>query len=234
MRNEGISQYRELINSMPVDEQTTVASINAWTAMLTRRLTRTDIDDLATSLGPNCWCEHAGTIEISRRDLFGLAQREKRVSRRLILAVFIWGYPTGGQGNNRQTMLENIRGIEATFADVGRRNRMGQDEVNDLADNLRGCGIGLSTWTKLLYFGQFKVGGHDALILDSKVIKTFERGLFKEFAELDGITYDNGTGRYEKYLRVMSRVAGGLGVANPAKLEMFLFLFSNSLKSCRG
>ena len=226
---KGLNHYRELIGSMPLDEQTTVARMDIWGD----KLVRAGCSDLLVRLGTNCWHEDRGMIEISRHDLFRLAQREKGITRRLILAVFIWGYPTGGQGNNCFEMIDNIKRIAQAFADVGPRNGMGQEDVNELFASLRGSGIGLSTCTKLLYFGSFKVGGYDALILDNKVIRACKRGLFEEFAELSGITYDNGKARYETYLRVMSEVARNLGVENPAKLEMFLFLFGNSLKGHR-
>ena len=223
MCSERLSQYRELINCMPADEQTTVADIDRWA----EKLEKTRCNDLPTILGPHCWCKDKGTIEISRRDLFELARKEQRISKRLILAVFIWGYPTGGRGHNCRRMIEKIETIEDVFASVSVSRAIDQNGVNELFTQLQGCGIGLSTLTKLLYFGEFKVGGYDALILDSKVIKAFERGLFTEFSELNA----NGTVRYEAYLRVMSEVARELRVTNLAKLEMFLFLFSNSLKS---
>lgn len=231
MCSEGLHRYRELINRMPVDEQTTVASIETWT----NRLGTKGLDDLLSSLGPSCKCEGNGTIEISRADLFRLREKDVPISQRLIYAVFIWGYPRGGRGNNFVNMVRRIETIEQILANA--KKAMCQDDVNELSAGLHGCGIGLSTWSKLLYFGGLKVGNHDALILDSKIINVFQRRLFKEFDELNrirdpkqtGITYGSGPTHYETYLRVMSERAGELGV-KPAQLEMFLFLFGDSLK----
>jgi hypothetical protein len=229
MCGKRLRRYRELINRLRVDQQTSISSIDTWTDRLGPKV----LEDLLLSLNQTHRREGNGTIEISRGDLFQLAKREKGISRRLIYSVYIWGYPSGGRGNNCANMASRIEQIERAFLDA--RNPMCRVELDELSARLHGCGIGLSTWTKLLYFGGFRVGSYHALILDSKVIRTFQRRLFEEFDELNriGITYNNGAAHYETYLRVMSRVASGLRVDRD-KLEMFVFLFGSSLKSnCR-
>jgi len=209
---------------MPVKDQTTISNIDnvVW---------RRYRDDLMPVLEQFPACDGSRFVEISRGDLLDLAQ--KGISKEFVYAVFIWGYPTGGRGNNFSRVIHRIDEIAHTFRKAP--GAMCQGDLNELRARLRGCGIGLATWTKLLYFLGFTVEGHPALILDRKVARAFQRQLFEQFHELGDITYDNGEIRdqpdlYPKYLRIMSEVAKNLGV-DSGKLEMFLFVFGNSLKS---
>jgi len=224
MCSERLRRYRELINYMPVKDQTTISNIENVVWQRYREY-------LAPVLEQFRACDGGRFVEISRADLFELAG--KGISHEFVYAVFIWGYPTGGRGNNFSRVIHHIDEIKNVFARAP--GAMYQDDLNQLRARLRGCGIGLATWTKLLYFLGFTVEGDRALILDRKVARAFQRQLFEQFRMLGGITYDNGEIRdqpdiYPNYLRIMSKVAQDLGVDSD-KLEMFLFVFGSSLKS---
>lgn len=164
---------------------------------------------------------------ICREDLFDLGRNEP--SPRFLYATYIWGYPNGGRGHfasiieNREDILDLLRAI--------RRNAAEPDwpaicrTVADIP------AMGISTFTKLLYFMRVSIDGKPALILDSKIIEVFRRRVFPaEFGHLAGIRYDSAMRTYPEYLSTMADKARTLRVS-PDQLEMFLFAFGGSLKN---
>lgn len=227
MCSERLCHYRELIHCMPVKDQATISSTDydIW---------RTHKEDLAPILRQFPARDGGHFVEISRQDLFDFAERG--ISKEFVYAVFIWGYPTGGRGDNFRRVIDHSGKVTEAFRKAPRALR--RDDLNQLCARLRGCGIGPSTLTKLLYFLDFTVDGYRALILDGKVMRTFQRRLFEEDFGPSAKTIYEEAGRrdpdylriYPDYLREMSRASQDLG-GDPDELEMFLFLFVNSLKS---
>jgi hypothetical protein len=90
-------------------------------------------------------------------------------------------------------------------------------------------GLGLSTYTKFLHFLNVSVEGWPALILDDRLIKVANRGLFSELTPLQGLATHNAAESYTDYLKCMHSVAKQISV-RPDALELFLFTFGPHLK----
>src|SRR6202011_5816237 len=89
-------------------------------------------------------------------------------------------------------------------------------------------GVGLSTHTKFLTFLLVPVHGHSALILDDRIIRIVQSGIFQELVPLHGLK--NAVRSYPHYLECMHGLAGDLTVS-AERLEFFLFEFGLNLKS---
>ena len=104
------------------------------------------------------------------------------------------------------------------------------DEFSHLHEELKGINrLGLSTYSKLLYFSGVKVNGNPCLILDLRLIEVFKECMFEDFSSLADIRYANASKHYLKYLNLMQKMADELGTEGE-KVEEFLFLFGGSLK----
>jgi len=213
-----LKEFRNTISHMPLDQQACVSKRATWAPFAGR-------DDA----GFRRIVERFGnpqSIMISREDLFALGDDGPSIE--FVYATYVWGYPNGGRGrfasviDNRRRILHLLRSVQRNTT------RANWGTICQAVENI--SGVGVSTFTKLLYFMGVSVCGHRTLILDGKVIEVFKRRVFSEFASLVGIRYDNAMRTYPEYLRSMAAEAGKLNVRSD-KLEMFLFAFGNSLKN---
>lgn len=94
---------------------------------------------------------------------------------------------------------------------------------------LKGTGIGLSTLSKILYFFNITLEGYRCLILDSRIINVLQSGKFIEMVSLQQISDFNKGKYYPNYLKQMAEIARANGYSVD-QLELFLFMFGNSLK----
>jgi len=90
-------------------------------------------------------------------------------------------------------------------------------------------GLGLSTYSKLMYFRDFKFDGIPALILDERLIRVFKNRVFQEFEMLSRISQHNAGKMYHIYLQVMFELSERYKV-DGEQVEQFLFIFGNHLK----
>jgi len=212
-----IRKYKELISNMPVMDRACDSKRSTWDqfAKQDRKLAKVLKD----------FRNNDKRIVISRGDLFKLARQG--VSKEFVYATYIWGYPNGNRGRYRKVFNQVYKILEV-FKKLP--TQITEDEWLREYKNLRAIDeMGMSTWTKLLYFLRIRIGGVKALILDGKVVEVMQRRVFRDFTMLAKITYGNAPKRYPYYLRVMYDTAEELKVAED-KLEMFLFTFGNSLK----
>jgi hypothetical protein len=85
-------------------------------------------------------------------------------------------------------------------------------------------GLGMSTFSKILYFRNIKFEDHPCLILDQRLIAVFSGNAFPEFDGLRSVRYGNTGRHYLDYLRTRDRLATRLGT-NGKNIEQFcLFL----------
>ena len=173
----------------------------------------------------NKFCINDKRIVISRGDLFKLARQG--VSQEFVYATYIWGYPNGNRGRYRK-VFNQVDKIHDVLQKLPTQITTDDDWLREYK-NLKAIDeMGMSTWTKLLYFLRIRIGGVQALILDRKVVGVMQRRVFRDFTMLAKIK-PNSPEPYPSYLRVMHDTAEELKV-DEDKLEMFLFTFGNSLK----
>lgn len=212
-----INRYRNLIANIPVMDHTSVSKRENWDHEECRGYCK-ELIDFADCDGL--------TISISRKELLLLARGG--TTRRFLFATYLWGYPSGNRGRYRQvfhgadTILERLEGLPRK---IGEGNWL--SEYGRLQNGTEGMGI--STWTKLLYFLRIEIAKRPALILDGQIISTFGRRVFDGFETLAMMTYENAPRHYPNYLKKMHEVAKELKV-DADQLEMFLYIFGNSLK----
>lgn len=165
-------------------------------------------------------------MEISRQDLFELAEKQK--FREFIFSTILWGYPAGMRGLHFPSILRNISDIEKALTTC-----FNDKNINNWKSHYRSVssidGLGLSTHTKFLYFLKMRIENYPALILDLRLIDVFKKGVFSEFKELKKIRYDNAPDLYPCYLKLMKTTATKYDLTHD-NVEMFLFEFGGNLK----
>ncbi len=208
----------DLIKNMPVQEQACFSKREIWLRFaqnckpLRQTLDRFDGDN--------------ELVVISRQDLFNLAK--EGISAQFVYATMIWGYPRGLRGGRFHQIINNINAIVRKLRKLP-KNVTKKDWLKSFEALREIDGLGLSSWTKLLYFLRFRVCGRQALILDKKLIKFFSKQVFPDFDSISYIADHNACQKYPLYLQLMSDLATELNV-NADKLELFLYTFGIILK----
>ena len=207
--------YIHLIQSLPVAEQAfTVKAIN-WQKALS------DFHFKEIFNG-------ADNICLSRRDVHDTNNIEL-----FILKTILWGYPKGMRGKNFENIYRNISTLSQVL-NVPDRAFLKTDDLYEIQNRLQKIeGLGLSTYSKLLYFRDFKFDGVPALILDERLIRVFKNNVFEEFDSLAKISQYNSVKMYNDYLQMMATLSEELNVSGE-QIEQFLFIFGNHLKPSKG
>src|SRR5258706_12879062 len=213
-----LSKFRNLIAIMPVDYQASISKRSTWEKHMrgdnASRALRSVLDMFGTS----------DKVILSRRDLRGLAN--ERDLAQFAMATIVWGYTSGGRGNNVENLMRNLNKLTELLAEARTQSvplwNIHYKEVKEIK------GIGLSTYTKFLNFLDVRVHGYAALILDERIIRVASGDVWKELAPLRELS-NKPDRHYPKYLEHMHSVANDLEVSAEA-LEVFLFVFGMSLK----
>ena len=156
-------------------------------------------------------------IIISRSDIFSTNNSNEK-----ILKTLMWGYPTARIGNadtiNKILKKESMIKIE--------RHLEHKSITNPCVD-----GVGLSTFSKWLYFFKAEHKGIPCIVLDSVVTNAIISGGFKEFEGFIIKEYSD-IEEYPVILEKIWNVARDVGLEEKemGMLEHFLFLFGNNLK----
>lgn len=162
--------------------------------------------------------------EISRDELFQLAKKPDL--KEFIIATILWGYPAGMRGNNFSEIIKNLNALEKCLVEA-------KKSINDWDkhyENVRAIeGIGLSTYSKLLYFCEAKVNNIPCAILDRRIINSVKKGAISGLETLNKITPDNASKRYPEYLKVIHSTARKYDTSH-GNVEMFIFLFGQHTK----
>jgi hypothetical protein len=213
-----LADFRDLIANMPVSHQAFTSKRSTWTSHLT-------VDGSAGTAIRTIFGE-SDEVTLSRNDLRHLAKNQDLAQ--FVMATIIWGYPRGMRGNNVASLIRDFDALISLLAGVC--GKPVGDWGSHYAQLASISGVGLSTHTKFLTFLSVAVHGHTALILDDRIIRIAQSGIFQELAPLHELK--NAARSYPRYLECMHRFAGDLMV--PAeRLEFFLFEFGLNLKSPR-
>tara|TARA_B110000116_G_C16711886_1_gene524845 strand:+ start:89 stop:793 length:705 start_codon:yes stop_codon:yes gene_type:complete len=214
MQKRKITTYTELIKKLPEREHFIVIKKETWSKRFPKfksDIIKWDKDD---------------SIEISRGELFDLARKNK-ITEKFVIKVLMWGYPTGGRGNNIKTLLQERMNEIVTKLNNYKEKPFIKTE--ELKDGLEIKGLGLSTMSKFLYFLKIDIDAKDnrSVILDQRIIDVVNDKVFDDF-DLPKITSYNAPKSYSKYLEKVSKVAKEVDTeCTPGMLEMFLFIFGN-------
>lgn len=164
-----------------------------------------------------------GKARISRGELFNLCACNNVDA---IFSIILWGYPRNMRGNSFENVLRHLNVLD----NIMKGNKeLSNQEFLFVRNSLKGTGIGLSTFTKLLYFFNFHIDGYRCLILDSRIINVLQQDSFKELSALNKISEVNKDSHYIGYLKLMGEVAKSCN-CSVDQLELFLFMFGNNLK----
>lgn len=163
------------------------------------------------------------TITITRKELYSINNDIPL----FIVKVLMWGYATGGRGNNVLTLLS-----EPTFSKLTNKLQNYRNEnltIEDIIYDIKGIyGLAISTMTKFTHFMNTSINGHKAIILDQQIMNTIELNRFEDLISLKGIKPSNSLQKYSAYIKVIDDLSKDLN-AHPDQVEMFLFFFGRTL-----
>lgn len=213
-----LRDFRDLVANMPVSPQAFTSKWSTWASHMS--------GDGTAAASRTIFGESSEVITLSRSDLRHLAANEDQAQ--FVMATIIWGYPRGMRGNNVANLIGRFDALISLLADV--RGKQVEDWKSHYAQLASISGVGLSTYTKFLTFLSVSIHGHNALILDDRIIRIAQSGIFQELAPLHGLK--NAVHSYPRYLECMHSLAGDLAVS-AEQLEFFLFEFGLNLKSSR-
>ena len=207
--------YIHLIQSLPVADQAFTIKSSNWQKALS------DFHFQEIFNG-------AENICLSRKDVHDTNNIEL-----FILKTILWGYPKGMRGKNFENIYSNLIALSAIL-NLPDRAFLKTDDLYEIQNRLQKIeGLGLSTYSKLLYFRDFKFDGVPALILDERLIRVFKKNVFEEFDSLAKISQYNCVKLYNAYLHIMSELSKQYKVSGE-QIEQFLFIFGNHLKPSTG
>jgi hypothetical protein len=213
-----MKRFKNLVANMPVNEQAFTSKRATWEKYVKDFPVLNDMIDGVFG--------HSSIVEISRQDLFELAEKQK--VREFIFSTILWGYSAGMRGNHFPGILRSLSRIEEALSKC-----IENKNIKNWKDHYQPVtaidGLGLSTYTKFMYFLKMRIENYPALILDLRLIDVFNKGIFNEFRELKGIRYDNAPDLYPRYLQLMETTATMYDLMHD-NVEMFLFEFGGNLK----
>lgn len=129
-----IQSYAGLIKTLPVSNQAFTVKASNW----------------ENQLGEHHYTalfKGTKSILISRKDIFDTGNPEL-----LMLKTILWGYPKGMRGSNFKNIYKQLDKLTAILA-VTNTATLKIEDVADMQNQLNAIsGLGLSTYSKLLYF----------------------------------------------------------------------------------
>ncbi|MBR7890168.1 hypothetical protein J9B83_14745 [Marinomonas sp. A79] len=211
-----MKNYKSLISNLPVADHAIGTKLATWEKY---QESHPEIWNTLQSI-------FSGELEVKlcRQDLKDIAHTQDY--KKLIIATILWGYSSGMRGNNFSKIINKLPEIVSLLqcASKGIDNwKIHYKKVKEIS------GLGLSTYSKFLYFVGGKIGEHEPLILDIRVIEAINTGIYKEFVGMKRITYTNAPNLYPEYLKIMNNFALS-SECTAAQAEMFLFIFGQNLK----
>lgn len=212
-----IESYKILISNLPVKQQCFTTKRTTWKAA--------ESDQWLKNLNDKLFGDNK-TLTISRQDIF-----DTNESREAIIKTIYWGYPAGMRSNHFVNILKRINTIENVLRKLKDKTNPSTLEFDDLKSTFKNVeGLGLSTYSKLLYFFQISFNNNPCLILDQRLINIFANKTFCNFKELEKIRYNNAEKKYLDFLQLTRKLAADLQTQGE-NIELFLFSFGNNLKN---
>lgn len=212
-----IYNYKTLISNLPVRQQGFTTKRTTWLKAENEFAWFEKLNDKLFGENP--------TLSVCRQDIFDSAD-----FREIIIKTVYWGYTGGMRGNNFINILRNIDPIENSFRKLKLTHSPTTRDFLSLTIKFKSLsGLGLSTYSKLLYFFQISFNDNPCLILDQRLIDVFASKTYLEFNQLSGISYGNAESKYLDYLYLTNQIAKRLETKGE-NIEQFLFIFGNNLK----
>lgn len=205
---ESISKYCELIKYIPVYNQSTVIKKDTWERFSNIKW----YNDIKTAI-----FDDKDSVEISRADIHSENDAEKK-----LLKLLMWGYPTGGRGYNIGYILEKADGLIRMLSSVNGKN-LTKSESDELIEKFASVrGLGISTWSKILYFFSVSIDSRKCQIYDLKIVDSLNK---KQFNELGTKKWKQDIKHYYQYIELVDDLAKGMNVL-PEQVELFLFYYN--------
>ena len=228
-----LTKYPTLIATLPTGDHSLTIEAARWHALAAKA---GNSPALASHL--NSIFAGQPHVAISRDDLLHHPKNSPLDFERFIIATLMWGYPSGGRGNNICNVLSNLSHVAASFHSISTTG-----VIPDWGLYLQQLpplpGLGLSTHTKLLYFMGTSVQNYPALIIDARIKEVIWSGNCREFTgflrgyspQTDYLRFfrDMDTRLYVEYLSTCDLWARNLSATND-QIEFFLFTFGRILK----
>lgn len=210
MSKISIQYYKQLIQSLPVKNQSSHIKKKSWARISYRE--KTKIEKVIFS---------KDDIEISRQDIFDESNTDFK-----IIKTLLWGYPTGGRNDNIKRTLESFILLQKILSKTENKN-LSISEANSLLNELDNIeGLGPSTWSKLLYFFNISFCNQKCQIFDLKIVDSLNK---KQFCEFEEYNWKQDKQNYFKYISLLSDLANKLD-ASPDQIENFLFFYNLNYK----
>ncbi|MBR3533306.1 MAG: hypothetical protein IKN80_05425 [Clostridiales bacterium] len=209
---KSISDYSDLIKLIPAECQSSIIKKAVWDRF------NYDVKIKEVIFGSN------EEVEISRADIFS----EKDIKKKIVM-ILMWGYPSGGRGSNIQSVLTSIDDLVGLLSAAAGKN-FGRTKANELFKELGKIGgLGVSTWTKFLYFFKVSVDSNKCQIFDMKIVNSLNKKQFSELALNDIQEWRQNNEHYYRYIVFADELARDLGVS-AEQVELFLFYFNLNYK----
>lgn len=208
-----LSYYQPLIRHLPVREQSFTTKRSTWN--------KAENENLWLKKLNNHLFKQNDHLTLNRQDVFDSGNLNEK-----IIKCIYWGYPRGKRGNHFSNILKSFQILEEMGSLLKHKGTITSDEYFQLTKNLKTVeGLGLSTFTKILYFLDIKIDNNPCLILDQRVINVIQANQYNCLSYISINSY-NKVKKYPEYLDLLNRISRDLGT-KPENLEQFLFLFSN-------
>lgn len=206
MNKCSITKYKKLISVLPVEKQSTLIKKIVW-----QRKTYKDKNKLENKLFSN------DTVELTREDV--LSEKNKTLK---IVKILMWGYPTGGRGNNIQNILLKLDFLKTLLCKIEGKNITSKiaNNIFETFSNIKG--LGMSTWSKFLYFFNVSIDSKKCQIFDIKIKDSLNH---KQFLELQDKTWKQNTSDYIEYISLLDDLSKKMKV-RPDQIELFLFTYN--------
>lgn len=147
---------------------------------------------------------------------------EETDPKRKIIMTLMWGYPTGGRGNNLAKTLHQL-GMLSLIMKKYQGKDLCEKEFRTFYKGLSAIdNLGMSTITKLLYFFDISIDGNRCLILDMVVEKSLNNGNLLEFRDQN---WRQSVSDYCRFVKVSGEIAKTLKLESD-RIELFLFAYN--------
>lgn len=177
--NMQLADFTELIRNMPVRYQAFTSKRSTWENHLA-------IPGAAGNALRGIF-ESDPETTISRSDLRNLSTLP--VLDQFVMATLLWGYPRGMRGNHVADLIDDFAALTGMLSTAREQKDIEWDDHYVGVAAIRG--VGLSTYTKFLSFLSVRIQGHEALILDDRIIEAVRKRAFEELEPLRGLSSYN-------------------------------------------
>ena len=216
-----ITQFQNCISNLPVRNQsfTTKRDNKKWLEVESRYNWYYTLNN--SIFGTNL------NFTSSRQDLLDCDVIDKEK----LLKIIYWGYPEGFQGySNNINLIGNLETIAKELNNLKGNKNLNQNDFLDFHTwSKEISGLGISTYSKFLYFCEIKFNNKPSIILDSRLMNIFNNGIFDEYQSISNIRADNAHKKYIEYIELTHNLAISMNTREE-NIEQFLFIFGNNLK----